>query len=116
MTPRRGIIRAQAQAQEPLHLSLGALHVHQLDAHRFIAPLSPASPVDLPFALGLELLSARSAQALAPNAQQDFSDGIISLQYVLDGSGQVGRTDLLLLRALMHLNRSAKGVACAAGA
>ena len=84
--------RAQAQALEPLHLSLGALHVHQLDAHRFIAPLTPSSHADLPFALGLELFSAAAPQALVHTAhaqqEEEAEDNLISLHYVLDGSGQ----------------------------
>ena len=96
--------KAQAQAQEALHWSLGSLHIHQLDAHRFIAPLGPSSHADLPFALGLELFSTRVADAPAHNytAQQGPCDGIISLQYILDGSGQV-RTTAPSLNSLLDM-------------
>lgn len=79
--------------QEALHLPLGALHVHQLSPGRYMAPLSlPGGRDDLPFALGLELCCFQecpSGTAGDAALSASSNDGVLSLQYILDGSAQV---------------------------
>ena len=92
---------AQAGADIPAtHVSLDSLSVHRLQPGHYVAPLLWAGSTSLPFAAGLELFSGSCNEY--GMSGEDFSlpelpesDGLLSLQYILDGRAQV------ILRALI---------------
>ena len=92
---------AQAGADIPAtHVSLDSLSVHRLQPGHYVAPLLWAGSTSLPFAAGLELFSGSCNEY--GMGGEDFSlpelpesDGLLSLQYILDGRAQV------ILRALI---------------
>ena len=93
---------AQAGADIPAtHVSLDSLSVHRLQPGHYVAPLLWAGSTSLPFAAGLELFSGSCNEY--GMGGEDFSlpelpesDGLLSLQYILDGRAQVNfaRIDL----------------------
>ena len=93
---------AQAGADIPAtHVSLDSLSVHRLQPGHYVAPLLWAGSTSLPFAAGLELFSGSCNEY--GMGGEDFSlpelpesDGLLSLQYILDGRAQVNlaRVDL----------------------
>ena len=86
---------AQAGADIPAtHVSLDSLSVHRLQPGHYVAPLLWAGSTSLPFAAGLELFSGSCNEygmggedISLPELPE--SDGLLSLQYILDGRAQV---------------------------
>lgn len=75
-------------------MSLDSLSVHRLQAGHYVAPLLCSKDTSLPFAVGLELFSStcredsdEAQDVLLPELPE--SEGLLSLQYVLDGRVQV---------------------------
>ena len=76
------------------HISLDSLSVHRLEPGHYVAPLLCSGSTSLPFAVGLELFSSTCQEeagdlidAALPELPE--SEGLLSLQYVLDGRAQV---------------------------
>ncbi len=76
------------------HISLVSLSVHRLEPGHYVAPLLGSGSTSLPFAVGLELFSSTCQEeaggltdATLPELPE--SEGLLSLQYVLDGRAQV---------------------------
>lgn len=68
--------------------------MHRLEPGHYVAPLLCSGSTSLPFAVGLELFSSTCqeeagdiADAALPELPE--SEGLLSLQYVLDGRAQV---------------------------
>ena len=76
------------------HVSLDSLSVHKLQPGHYVAPLLCSGHTSLPFAIGLELFSStchddteEAGDVLLPELPE--SEGLLSLQYILDGRAQV---------------------------
>ena len=76
------------------HVSLDSLSVHKLQPGHYVAPLLCSGDTSLPFAIGLELFSStchddteEAGDVLLPELPE--SEGLLSLQYILDGRAQV---------------------------
>ena len=86
---------AQAGADIPAtHVSLDSLSVHRLQPGHYVAPLLWAGSTCLPFAAGLELFSGSCNEYGMGGEDYSLpelpeSDGLLSLQYILDGRAQV---------------------------
>ena len=82
------------------HVSLDSLSVHKLQPGHYVAPLLCSGDTSLPFAIGLELFSStchddteEAGDVLLPELPE--SEGLLSLQYILDGRAQVVLLDSL---------------------
>lgn len=76
------------------HVSLDSLSVHRLEPGHYIAPLLCSGSTTLPFAVGLELFSSTCQEEAASVTdaalpERPESEGLLSLQYILDGRAQV---------------------------
>ena len=75
-------------------VSLDSLSVHKLQPGHYVAPLLCSGDTSLPFAIGLELFSStcqddteEAGDVLLTELPE--SEGLLSLQYILDGRAQV---------------------------
>lgn len=91
--------RASSEAQDASISSLRSLTVHRLEPGHYIAPLLCSDT--LPFAVGLELFVGNSCKSesdafLCDIDEVEADDGMLCLQYILDGRGQVRNCSLLV--------------------
>lgn len=94
------MFRSNVEAQDACVSSLKSLSVHRLEAGHYIAPLLCSD--SLPFAVGLELFIGDRCQSEWHASRNEIpeleaDDGLLSLQYILDGRGHVRKYTIPLL-------------------